>query len=51
MNLNHEAIKKIMEPLGKLSLQFLNDDQLSPHEVTLSFKKEIKAGVRKANSI
>ena len=47
MNLNHEAIKKIMEPLGKLSLQFLNDDQLSPHEVTLTLKKKLKLELEK----
>ena len=47
MNLNHEAIKKIMEPLRELSLQFLNDDQLSPHEVTLTLKKKLKLELEK----
>lgn len=47
MNFNHEAIKKIMEPLGKLSLQFLNDDQLSPHEVTLTLKRKLKLELEK----
>ncbi|HEY4549918.1 MAG TPA: hypothetical protein VIG98_06545, partial [Bacillus sp. (in: firmicutes)] len=47
MNFNHEAIKRIMEPLGKLSLQFLNDDQLSPHEVTLTLKRKLKLELEK----
>ena len=47
MNLNQEAIKKIMEPLRELSLQFLNDDQLSPHEVTLTLKKKLKLELEK----
>ena len=47
MNLNHEAIEKIMVPLRELSLQFLNDDQLSPHEVTFTLKKKLKLELEK----
>ncbi len=47
MNLNQEAIKKIIEPLCELSLQFLHDDQLSPHEVALTLKKKLKVELEK----
>jgi uncharacterized protein YhaN len=47
MNLNQEAIQKIKLPLRKLSLQFLNDDQLSPHEVALTLKKKLKVELEK----
>ena len=47
MNLNQEAIQKIMIPLRELSLQFLNDDQLSPHEVALTLKKKLKVELEK----
>ena len=47
MNLNQEAIKKIIEPLRELSLQFLHDDQLSPHEVALTLKKKLKVELEK----
>ncbi len=47
MSLNQEAIQKIMLPLQELSLQFLNDDQLSPHEVALTLKKKLKVELEK----
>ena len=47
IDLNQEAIKKMTEPLRELSRQFLNDDQLSPHEVALTLKKKLKAELEK----
>ena len=47
VNLNQEAIQKIKLPLRELSMQFLNDDQLSPHEVALTIKKKLKVELEK----
>jgi uncharacterized protein YhaN len=47
MNMNKEAMEKILGPLRELSRQFLFDDQISPQEAAITLKKKLKVELEK----